>query len=554
MSQGVLQAIFEYQTAICELTGMDVSNASGYDGTTVAADACFVAKHATGRSQGRPRGDAEPAGAPGREDVRAGLRARGRRGAAPRRRRPTRTSSARRPTDAACVIFQQPNFFGCLEPAPDLAAAANDAGALAGRARRPDLARRARGARATTAARSRSARGRRRATTSPTAARTTASSPRASDYIRRMPGRIVGETTDADGRARLCPHAADPRAAHPPREGDLEHHDEPDAARARRARPPRRGSGPQGLREVGETCMRARASTRRSGSALPLAFPDQATFKEFAVRARTARARGRSATRASTASTPATRSAATTQGMDDALLVARHREADARPTSTGSREVLARGALMELIYEKSQRRAAAPADAAAPRASRCPSVPDELRRARAAAAARGRRARARPPLHRALADRNFGIDTGFYPLGSCTMKHNPRVNERVVDAARLPRPPSAPGGGRRAGRARADVAPAGDPRRGRGPRRRLAAAGGRLAGRADRADAHARVLRRPRRGEQRDTIITADTAHGTNPASVTMAGYELDEGRDRRARQPRPRRPARRRSTSARPG
>ena len=44
MSQGVLQAIFEYQTAICELTGMDVSNASGYDGTTVAADACFVAK------------------------------------------------------------------------------------------------------------------------------------------------------------------------------------------------------------------------------------------------------------------------------------------------------------------------------------------------------------------------------------------------------------------------------------------------------------------------------------------------------------------------------
>ena len=43
MSQGILQAIFEYQTAICELTAMDVSNASGYDGTTVAADACFVA-------------------------------------------------------------------------------------------------------------------------------------------------------------------------------------------------------------------------------------------------------------------------------------------------------------------------------------------------------------------------------------------------------------------------------------------------------------------------------------------------------------------------------
>src|ERR1051325_2861106 len=51
LSQGVLQAIFEYQTAICELTGLDVPNASGYDGTTVAADACFIAKHATGRSK-----------------------------------------------------------------------------------------------------------------------------------------------------------------------------------------------------------------------------------------------------------------------------------------------------------------------------------------------------------------------------------------------------------------------------------------------------------------------------------------------------------------------
>ena len=51
MSQGVLQAIFEYQTAICELTGMDVSNASGYDGTTVAADACFIARHHTGRTK-----------------------------------------------------------------------------------------------------------------------------------------------------------------------------------------------------------------------------------------------------------------------------------------------------------------------------------------------------------------------------------------------------------------------------------------------------------------------------------------------------------------------
>ena len=38
-----------------------------------------------------------------------------------------------------------------------------------------------------------------------------------------------------------------------------------------------------------------------------------------------------------------------------------------------------------------------------------------------------------------LSQRNFGIDTGFYPLGSCTMKHNPRVNERIVNLAGIDR-------------------------------------------------------------------------------------------------------------------
>src|SRR2546428_93438 len=130
MSQGVLQAIFEYQTAICELTGMDVSNASGYDGTTVAADACYMAKHATGRSKVVLCETVNPqvrqvvktyAPGFGLEVVEVPQDG----GTID----PDRLATAAR--DAAAVIFQQPNFFGCLEPAPDLAAAANHAGALA---------------------------------------------------------------------------------------------------------------------------------------------------------------------------------------------------------------------------------------------------------------------------------------------------------------------------------------------------------------------------------------------------------------------------------------
>ena len=131
MSQGVLQAVFEYQTVICELTGMDVSNASGYDGTTVAADAMFVAKHA------RPSGTkvvlAETVSPQVRQVVKTYARGFGldvvEVGHAGGVTDPERIAEAAE--GAAAVLFQQPNFLGCLEPAPELAEAATDAGALA---------------------------------------------------------------------------------------------------------------------------------------------------------------------------------------------------------------------------------------------------------------------------------------------------------------------------------------------------------------------------------------------------------------------------------------
>jgi glycine dehydrogenase subunit 2 len=126
-----------------------------------------------------------------------------------------------------------------------------------------------------------------------------------------------------------------------------------------------------------------------------------------------------------------------------------------------------------------------------------------------------------------LSTRTFGIDTGFYPLGSCTMKHNPRVNERVVnlpgfrDLHPLQEPEGAQGALELMWRLQGMLAEiAGLPAVSLQP---AAGSQGELTGlmlmRAYFAD----------RGEARRKVVVADTAHGTNPASVTMAGYELQK-------------------------
>ncbi len=128
-----------------------------------------------------------------------------------------------------------------------------------------------------------------------------------------------------------------------------------------------------------------------------------------------------------------------------------------------------------------------------------------------------------------LADRNFGIDTGFYPLGSCTMKYNPRVNERVVALPGFANlhPHQEDEGAQGAlelmwelQQILAEVAglPAVTLQPAAGSQGELTGLMLMRAYFADRGE-----------GEQRDTIITAATAHGTNPASVTMAGYKLEK-------------------------
>jgi glycine dehydrogenase subunit 1 len=283
MSQGVLQAIFEYQTAICELTGMDVSNASGYDGTTVAADACYLARQATGRSRVVLTEALNPqvrqvvkTYAPGFGLDVVEL---------PHRDGTTDPDELRAAAgEAACVIFQQPNFFGCLEPAPDLAAAANDAGALSvahvdpvslGVLEAPG----AYGC-ALAIGEGQSA-GNYQSYGGPhygfLAAR--------SEFIRRMPGRISGETVDSEGKRGFV-LTLQTREQHIRREKATSNITTNQTLLALAGFVHLSWLGPQGLRELGETCLALSryAKERLSDAGLELVFPEKATFKEFAVR------------------------------------------------------------------------------------------------------------------------------------------------------------------------------------------------------------------------------------------------------------------------------
>jgi glycine dehydrogenase subunit 1 len=280
MSQGVLQAIFEYQTVICELTGMDVSNASGYDGTTVAADACYVAKHTTGRSKVVLCETVNPqvrqvvktyAPGFGLEVVEV-----------PHHDGVTDPDELAGAADgAACVIFQQPNFFGCLEPAPDLAAVANAAEAVPVAHVDPmslGLLEAPGNYGCALAIGEGQSAGNYQSYGGPhygfIAAR--------SDYIRRMPGRIVGETTDIAGE-RGYVLTLQTREQHIRREKATSNITTNQTLLALAGLVTLSWLGPQGLREAGETCM-ALAEYAKERAGLPLVFPQRTTFKEFALR------------------------------------------------------------------------------------------------------------------------------------------------------------------------------------------------------------------------------------------------------------------------------
>ena len=231
ISQGTLQSIFEFQTMICELTGMEVANASMYDGSTAAAEGVMMAVRLTGRRSVVVARSLHPeyrevlatyATHQGMPLSVAGFNDDGRLNLKDLEKSIT--------PETACVLVQSPNFFGTIEDVAAIAEIAHRHGAMlvVSIAEAVSLG--------------------------------IVEPPREADviameaqsfgvplgfggpycgviatrekYVRQMPGRLVGQTVDKQGPARIRVDAGDARAAHPAREGHFEYLHQSGAGRA----------------------------------------------------------------------------------------------------------------------------------------------------------------------------------------------------------------------------------------------------------------------------------------------------------------------------------
>ncbi len=200
ISQGTLQAIFEFQSLICRLTGLDVANSSLYDGASAAAEALLMACRATGRRRVVVAGSVHPQI---RRVIRTYLEASGHEvviwPAGPDGTWAGSLAGAPLDADTAAVLVQSPNFFGLIEDLPAVAGLAHRAGALAAASCDPlslALLRTPSEAGLDIAVGDVQPLGNPLSFGGPYAGYLAARE----SLLRRMPGRICGETTDKEGR------------------------------------------------------------------------------------------------------------------------------------------------------------------------------------------------------------------------------------------------------------------------------------------------------------------------------------------------------------------
>lgn len=283
-SQGSLQTFFEYQTLICQLTGMDVSNASLYEGATAMVEAVLMAMRVTQRRRKViVLGSVHP-------EYRETLTTYLRHFDTEIVTVPTPYGTAD-PGDVArliddhtaAVIVQHPNFFGCLESPREIFAAAKQHGALSisvfdpislGILERPadhgaDIA---------------VAEGQSLGNPLQYGGPYLGIFACRQEYLRQMPGRLIGETVDREGR-RCFVLTLGTREQHIRRDKATSNICTNQGLLAVRATVYLSLLGPRGLREVAELCCQkahyaAEQLTAKTG--LKLAF-DRPFFKEFVL-------------------------------------------------------------------------------------------------------------------------------------------------------------------------------------------------------------------------------------------------------------------------------
>ncbi|QDT38318.1 putative glycine dehydrogenase (decarboxylating) subunit 1 [Stratiformator vulcanicus] len=284
-SQGTLQAFFEYQSLACELTGMEVSNASLYEGGTSMSEAAFMAVRVSGR-HGKivVLGSVHP-------EYRAVLKTYLTRLESTLVEIPCPNGTVDPDEVAkavdettACVIFQHPNFFGCLEEAEAIVEKAHEVGAMAisvfdplsvGLVKRPgeygaDIA---------------VAEGQSLGVPMQYGGPYLGMFCCRSEYVRKMPGRLIGTTEDKNGKECFV-LAMQTREQHIRRGKATSNICTNQGLLALRATIYLSLLGPEGLKEVGELCLRkAHYLADKLGEidGLSLAF-DRPFFKEFALK------------------------------------------------------------------------------------------------------------------------------------------------------------------------------------------------------------------------------------------------------------------------------
>ena len=280
ISQGVLQSIFEFQTDICELTGMEAANASVYDGACAAAEACEMCRERK-RSRILVSESVDPKvlsvirtyafGRGAQVDLvplRGGVTD------------PEALSSLLQP-DVSCLVVQQPNFFGCIEDLDALTESAHAGGARLIAHCNPiamavlktpgecgaDIA---------------------VGEGQPLGIPLSWGGPYlgfmacTAKLMRRLPGRIVGETTDADGR-RAFVLTLQAREQHIRREKASSNICSNEALCAMRAAAYLAAMGPEGLRRAAIQCASKAHYLQKAleEAGLSPVFPGQAFFHEF---------------------------------------------------------------------------------------------------------------------------------------------------------------------------------------------------------------------------------------------------------------------------------